>query len=608
MTDSNELAKAIANAEIERNAAMREKFDKETIIKQGRGYLIRDVDGRISIEFKRPTRLFDITLHALRDCIGNQVASSYGVKFPGAIMTRNIEHIEKYITDNYTITDFDGMQDIIDFFKAQYAVEDERMQKVIESGRLEFEDLAYLYKKDDKVCFGEGEGMIGGTIAGIKFVNTWTGTFAAVEINVIHNLTGKIVRDIVTTAIPAYEGLRNISDLPIIHLDKNPVAMAALVDRGKKFRDYALGAHYVQYGGHVVRKSWMSDTSFRAEGRVMIDASTFNRIDSDGYSSLLRRSGLKSRSGYGDDNEDTTEVVINDDMLFMTWPYVFGFSFRAKMWGQMAINSITAIKYREDAYERLVMPDNQKKMIRALVEHNGTSFSDIIDDKGGGCIFMLHGEPGQGKTLTAETIAELLHRPLYAVSVGELGTDPDALEQRLREILDVATVWNAVLLLDEADIFLEARDEHDILRNAMVGVFLRLLEYHQGVLFLTTNRVRNIDRAFYSRISVAVKFDKADDDKREKIWRNLLSAAKIDLSEKEISALAKFDVNGRQVKNVIRLSQTLSRADKSKVTFETIRNTLEMSTQFERDMVEANKVIVKNENVGTNVRSFQNNK
>lgn len=67
---------------------------------------------------------------------------------------------------------------------------------------------------------------------------------------------------------------------------------------------------------------------------------------------------------------------------------------------------------------------------------------------------MLHGPPGTGKTLTAEGIAELLKRPLYMVSVGELGTNPHQLETELNKILDVAHSWGAVLLLDEADVFL----------------------------------------------------------------------------------------------------------------------------------------------------------
>lgn len=40
------------------------------------------------------------------------------------------------------------------------------------------------------------------------------------------------------------------------------------------------------------------------------------------------------------------------------------------------------------------------------------------------------------------------------VSTGELGTRPDQLEVELNKILDVAHSWGAVLLLDEADVFL----------------------------------------------------------------------------------------------------------------------------------------------------------
>lgn len=60
--------------------------------------------------------------------------------------------------------------------------------------------------------------------------------------------------------------------------------------------------------------------------------------------------------------------------------------------------------------------------------------------------------------------------------MGELGTTVEKLEEKLREILEVAHLWNAVILLDEADIFLEKRSDNDIHRNAMVGIFLRLLE------------------------------------------------------------------------------------------------------------------------------------
>ncbi|RIB03903.1 hypothetical protein C2G38_1989191, partial [Gigaspora rosea] len=64
---------------------------------------------------------------------------------------------------------------------------------------------------------------------------------------------------------------------------------------------------------------------------------------------------------------------------------------------------------------------------------------------------------------------------------------PKELEDKLSEILEIASIWNAVILIYKVDIFLEQRSKNDVNRNALVGIFLRLLKYHQGILFLTTN-------------------------------------------------------------------------------------------------------------------------
>ncbi|KAJ7571837.1 hypothetical protein C8J56DRAFT_811219, partial [Mycena floridula] len=66
----------------------------------------------------------------------------------------------------------------------------------------------------------------------------------------------------------------------------------------------------------------------------------------------------------------------------------------------------------------------------------------------------------------------------------------------------LATAWDAVLLIDEPDVYLEQQSLHEISRNALVSVALRVLEYHRGVLFLTTNRIKTFDEAFLSRFSI----------------------------------------------------------------------------------------------------------
>ena len=201
----------------------------------------------------------------------------------------------------------------------------------------------------------------------------------------------------------------------------------------------------------------------------------------------------------------------SDEELLIASPVVLGFAFSEKLWLEFTVSGIHDIEWNEGAFESLVLPEKQKSIVKALVQSHTSeaaerkNIDDVIQGKGRGLVAVLHGTPGVGKTLTAESIAELLKCPLYCVSAGELGTNPRELEQELQKILDLAHAWGAVLLLDEADVFLEARTAQDIHRNALVSIFLRLLEYFQGILFLTTNRVATFDDAFQSRIHIALR-------------------------------------------------------------------------------------------------------
>ena len=93
------------------------------------------------------------------------------------------------------------------------------------------------------------------------------------------------------------------------------------------------------------------------------------------------------------------------------------------------------------------------------------------------------------------------------MTAGDLGLDVFTLEESLSRILDLAARWKAILLLDEADVFLEARERQYLQQNMLVTVFLRQLEYFQGVMLLTTNRVTTFDDAVQSRIHLGIKYD-----------------------------------------------------------------------------------------------------
>jgi hypothetical protein len=259
-----------------------------------------------------------------------------------------------------------------------------------------------------------------------------------------------------------------------------------------------------------------------------------------------------------DDADKKTPPLFTDEEYLIASPVVLGFAFSEKMWLEFTVSGVKDIIWNTGAYESLVLPSNTKDIVKALVEshthHAAESIDDVIQGKGKGLVAVLHGPPGTGKTLTAEGISELLKCPLYMVSAGELGTDPNRLEGELQKILDIAHAWGAVLLLDEADVFLEKRTIQDIHRNALVSIFLRLLEYFQGILFLTTNRVETFDDAFQSRIHIALRYGDLTTKAKKSVFKTFIEKVRVlegvetmPFKEEDYNDLARHGLNGRQV-------------------------------------------------------------
>lgn len=124
------------------------------------------------------------------------------------------------------------------------------------------------------------------------------------------------------------------------------------------------------------------------------------------------------------------------------------------------------------------------------------------------------------------------------------------------KIFSRAKKWNAVLLFDEADIFLSERAASELERSAIVGIFLRLLDYYEGTFFLTTNRGEGIDKAFKSRVTLYLDYPELTDEVRHTIWKNMLKSANlevVDTAENSLKDVATIKLNGRQIRNQVRL-------------------------------------------------------
>lgn len=223
------------------------------------------------------------------------------------------------------------------------------------------------------------------------------------------------------------------------------------------------------------------------------------------------------------------------------------------------VDQLREYVYDEQMADKLVLPDHRKALVRMLVEMKSGGFTDIVRGKSGGAVVLLAGAPGTGKTLTAEVYAESEQRALYSVQCSQLGTDPTELEEELLKVFTRAARWKAVLLLDEADVYVHARG-NDMQQNAVVGVFLRVLEYQDTVLFLTTNRPDDVDDAIASRCIARLSYDTPSKADQCRIWRVLCDTTGTPITDTAIADIVTGNpqLTGRDVKNLLKLARLIT--------------------------------------------------
>ncbi|KAI4950396.1 hypothetical protein J4E91_004278 [Alternaria rosae] len=271
-----------------------------------------------------------------------------------------------------------------------------------------------------------------------------------------------------------------------------------------------------------------------------------------------------------------------------------GYGFHNKKWKKLLVKHIQDIRWNSGVFEnRLVLHQDKKELVKALVtvhiESSRVVKTDFMDGKGEGLIILLHGGPGTGKTLTAESIAELLQRPMYRVTCGDLGTNAESVEKHLESALFIGNTWDCVVLLDEADVFLEERTKMDLHRNAIVSVFLRVLDYYDGILILTTNRIGTFDEAFKSRIQLALHYLPLNKEGRWEVWRNFVQslsetgeiANKEEITRK-LDVLARYKLNGRQIRNAINTARQLAQYKKEYLRYTHVDQAIRVVNEFEK--------------------------
>ncbi|KAL8297395.1 hypothetical protein RB597_006481 [Gaeumannomyces tritici] len=435
--------------------------------------------------------------------------------------------------------------------------------------------------------------------------------------------------------IPAFAGNLPIPELPHYPLHFHPDAdqvKSRMVSRGAKVLDYQ-GLTYCCYTGLAIRQVESKNPAEKdciekhnVDGRILIDVLGYKkhhlaqgvREDKDPHTTKNTVQGT-GRTGAApgkqaantnapapakrlteEEQAKNRQAMLHDEnrLMFM-YPLMEGYALKNKLWMSFYIEEIRPMVWNDEAYEHLVYDEQQKDLVLSFVENhtqnNRHKELDVIMGKGQGLIILLSGPPGTGKTLTAEAVADKTHRPLFYLQAEDLGINAAALGANIKTIFEMATEWDAVILLDEADVFMAERHPQDIARNELVSIFLRELEYFKGIIFLTTNLYDTIDSAFRSRVSLHLLFKSLNTEARLIVWQKFLGrlpkaesralassgeekspcgkgkgAAAPDgaaasegdsgdvqeLTQEDIKELAGWQLNGREIKNAVRMVQS----------------------------------------------------
>ncbi len=231
----------------------------------------------------------------------------------------------------------------------------------------------------------------------------------------------------------------------------------------------------------------------------------------------------------------------------------FNLETHTNMW--IHVDNLTAYQYDPSLRQKLILPEEHRDLIDILTQDMDILMDDIVAGKSGGTTILCKGAPGLGKTLTAEVYSEVVGRPLYRVHSGQLGVSAENVEKNLEKVLKRAQRWGAVMLIDEADVYIRRRG-NDIDHNAVVASFLRTLEYFHGLLFLTTNRVDDVDDAIASRCIATIRYVVPRHEDAKQIWKVLSTQFQFPLSGELVDTLVDHfaGISGRDIKELLKLT------------------------------------------------------
>ncbi|KAF4453124.1 hypothetical protein F53441_4121 [Fusarium austroafricanum] len=183
-------------------------------------------------------------------------------------------------------------------------------------------------------------------------------------------------------------------------------------------------------------------------GRYMVDMETFRRTRGE---NILENLNMDHVEEYLSREHFESPLPPAGNFSLLMPPTTSGFGFHDKKWRELAVEYVRDIVWDEDILDRLVLPQEQKDILSALVVKKAVPHDvDIIAGEERGVKILLHGITGSGKTFTAKVIAEVAKRPLYELASSDIGTRLEDVENNVNEAFYLGRIWDAADNLDWA--------------------------------------------------------------------------------------------------------------------------------------------------------------
>lgn len=224
----------------------------------------------------------------------------------------------------------------------------------------------------------------------------------------------------------------------------------------------------------------------------------------------------------------------------------------------------------------LVVPAETRDDIAELftaAKHRGTvlhhwGFAQKMST-GKGLVALFSGEPGTGKTLCATILANELDQQLFQISIPRVVSKwIGETEKNIEKIFETARAAHGILLFDEADSLFASRTKVDSsvdrYSNMATNILLQEIENFEGIVLLTTNLEKNIDKAFQRRIGFKIHFPFPEPEDRAHIWETLVpKACPLDPEVDWEDLGERFELSGGHIKNAVLRAAYQAAADEA---------------------------------------------